>query len=495
MGDEGLKVTSVKSMLWRLVERFAATFISLIVQIVLARLLSPNDYGSLALIVVFINIATLFVQSGLGDALVQSKEDCDLDHDTVLWVSITVAAAIFVVLFFIAPFVGRFYESETLVWPLRVLAAGLFLNALGSVQTAVARRNYLFKQMAACAVISSMMSGAVGIMLAVLGFGLWALVAQSIVGQVISCALMLALVPWRPHLRFDGPRAVSLFSFGWKLLIANLVEVTYQGAYDLVVGKVFSTSSLGFFNQGKKVPGTIGQTIEGVISSVMLVTFSRLQDDVALLKRAVRRSIKMATFFYAPSMACLACVASPLICILLSDKWLPAVPYLQVFCVYYSLWPIHTLNLHAMNAMGRSDLYLILELIKVPIGVVLLALAILLFQDPLAIAWGSALHGLLCTIVNAYPNKRLLDYSYREQMEDCAPNYGAALAAAIPASAIASFDFPSAVMLIAQISTYLVVFYSVITLAKIEGLSYFKETLGEVFSSRHHDVSADSRLR
>lgn len=419
-----LKSSVITSLVWKFLERIGTQGVQFLVAIVLARLLDPADFGLIALVTVFVAIANVFVQSGLNTALIQKKNADDLDFSTVFYTSLCVAMFLYGVLFVCAPLIADFYNGQTKLIPVvRVLGLMLLLGAVSSVQEAYVARNMMFKKLFYRSVGAIIPSGIFGIILAYLGFGIWALVGQQLMNSGLMCIIMWFTVKWRPQLAFSFARFKGLFSFGWKLLCSALLDTVYRNIRDLVIGKLFTPADLGFYNRGDQFPKIIIGNINASIQSVLLPSLSTVQDDKPRLKSLARRSIKTSAFLILPMMADLAAVAKPLTLVLLGEKWLPAVPFIQICCFSYAFWPIHTTNLSAINAMGRSDVFLKLEVIKKCYGLAVLTLTIWLFRSPIGIAMSAAITAPLGSFVNAYPNKKFLNYGFCEQMKDFLPSF------------------------------------------------------------------------
>lgn len=423
-----LKSSVITSLIWKFLERIGTQGVQFVVAIVLARLLAPADFGLIALVTVFVAIANVFVQSGLNTALIQKKNADNLDFSTVFYASLAIAVLLYGVLFVCAPLIADFYNGQTKLIPVvRVLGLMLLLGAVSSVQEAYVARNMMFKKLFYRSVGAIIPSGIFGVTLAYLGFGIWALVGQQLMNSSLMCIIMLFTVKWRPQLLFSFARFKGLFSFGWKLLCSALLDTSYRNIRDLVIGKLFSPADLGFYNRGSQFPQIIITNINLSIQSVLLPSLSTVQDDKPRLKSLARRSIKTSAFLILPMMAGLAAVAKPLTLVLLGEKWLPAVPFIQICCFSYAFWPIHTTNLSAINAVGRSDVFLKLEIIKKSYGLAVLVLAIWLFRSPIGIAMSAAVTAPLGSFVNAYPNKKLLNYGFGEQMKDFLPSFALAV--------------------------------------------------------------------
>ena len=412
-----------KALIWKLLERFGVQGAQFILQIILARILSPEHYGVLAIMIIFTSLANVFIQTGFNTALIQNKDVTEEDYSSVFWVTLGVAGLLYIVLFFTAPLIADFYSMPELVSPFRVLALMLFPGALNSVQLAKVSREMDFRQVFIGNVGAIIIAGVAGIAIALLGGGLWALVAQTMLNVFIATIVMQFTSKLKLQFKINFKRIRLLFAYGWKLLVSGLIDTLYQDLQALVVGKKYDSATLGFFNRGKQFPQFLMNSINGAVQSVMLPVMSEKQDDKANLKAIMRNSMTLSAYIIFPMMAGLAGVAEPLIKVLLTDKWLFAVPYMQIYCFSFAFYPIHTCNLQAINAIGRSDIFLKLEIIKKSYGLIALVIAVVFFQSPIAIALTSAITTFISFFVNAYPNKRLIGYSYRELAEDLVPSF------------------------------------------------------------------------
>ncbi|MFW6015999.1 MAG: lipopolysaccharide biosynthesis protein, partial [bacterium] len=372
MKNEVNKSKVLSSLFWKFMERGGTQGIQFIIQLVLARLLLPEDYGLVALVTIFITIARVFVQSGFNTALIQKKDADEVDFSSVLYLSIFVAGILYIILFFTAPFIAEFYRNPQLISILRVLSITLFFGAFNSIQNAFVAKYMIFKKLFYSSLGSIFISGTLGIIAAYAGWGVWALVLQQLVNKISISIILWFTVEWRPVLAFSFKKVKGLFSFGSKLLVSSLLNTLYQDLRSLIIGRIYAPAMLGFYNRGKQFPSLIINNINGSIQSVMLPALSSHQDNRNRVKNMVRRSIVTSSYIVLPAMVGLAVVAEPLVKIILTDKWLPAVPFLQIFCVSSALMPIHTANLQAINALGRSDIFLKLEVIKKITGLIIL---------------------------------------------------------------------------------------------------------------------------
>ena len=452
----------IKGLSWKLFERLGVQGIQFVLQVVLARILDPEHYGVLSVMIIFTTLANVFIQSGFNTALIQGKDVTEEDYSSVFWISLGIAAVLYAVIFLAAPYIGDFYKMQDLALPLRVMALMLFPGALNSVQLAKVSRDLDFRQVFYSNIGGILIAGVAGIVIAVLGGGLWALVAQTLLNITAACIVMLFTVSWKPRLVCNLRRVAKLFAFGWKLLASSLLDTLYQDLSSLVIGKRYDIGTLGFYHRGKQFPNVLITAINGTVQSVMLPVMSAEQEDRTKVKELMRTSMTMSAYLVFPMMAGLAAVSEPLVCLLLTEKWLPCVPYMQVCCFTLAFYPVHTCNLQALNAIGRSDLFLKLELIKKSYGIVVLAVAVFCFDTPLAIAMTGLVTTWIGWFVNAYPNKALIGYSYREQMMDLLPVLLMALgmcgAVLLVGSSCAALGFLPFTILMAELATGVAVY-------------------------------------
>lgn len=411
--------TFILSFFWRFAERCGAQIVTLIVSIVLARILSPEDYGRIALITVFTTIMQVFVDSGFGTALIQKKDADDLDFSSVFYFNFVVCVILYAVMFVSAPFIAGFYNDVSLAPIIRVISLTIVISGVKGIQQSYVSRNMLFKRFFYATLGGTIFSAFLGIALAYEGFGVWAIVAQQLSNTTIDTLILWLTVKWRPKKMFSWKRLMGLLSFGWKMLISSLVNVLYNNARSLIIGKLYSSIDLAFYNQGDKFPYLIVNNVNSSIDSVLLPVLSGEQDDEARIRAITRRAIKTSTYIMAPLMVGMSACATQIVELILTDKWLPCVPFLRIFCLTYLFYPIHTANLNAIKAKGRSDLFLRLEIIKSCIGI--LILIITMKYGVIVMAYGMLLSSFISQILNSWPNLKLLNYGYRDQIRDIIP--------------------------------------------------------------------------
>ena len=478
------KQVIISSLFWKFFERCGTQLIQFVLAIVLARVLAPNDFGLVALVMVFIAIANVFVQSGLNTAINQKKDADDLDFSSVFIASLGIAAILYVALFFCSPVIANFYNNETLVPVIRVLSLTLFLGAINSVQLAYISRNMMFKKLFYRSLGAMIPSGILGIFFAMTGFGVWALVIQQLSNILLAIVIMWFTVPWRPRFHFSLSRIKRLFSFGWKLLCSALLETGYNNLTGLIIGKFFSPSSLAFFNRGEHFPSFLVNNINNSIQTVMLPSLAVHQDDRPQMKRLMRRAIKTSSFIIIPLMVGLAVLAQPIVLLLLGEKWLPCVPFVQIYCFIYMFYPIHTSNLSAINAMGRSDIFLKLEILKKIVGLSLLFAGLFYFNSPLGIAYGAGISTLFGAFFNAFPNKKLMDYGYFEQLRDIAPSFLIAIPMALGIKALEFLHLSTLPNLCLQTICGILFYFGLAKALKLESFNYLINTAKEFKNGR-----------
>lgn len=458
-----------QGLFWKLMERFGVQASQFVLQIILARLLDPEHYGVLSMMVIFTTLANVFIQRGFNTALIQNKDVTEEDYSSVFWVTMIIAVFIYILLFISAPFIATFYDMPDLVVPFRALCLVLFPGALNSIQLAKISREMNFKMVFRSNVAAILISGITGIILAFAGAGLWALVTQNFLNVSVACLVMWFTVKWRPRLIFNFERIKVLFRFGWKLLVSGLLDTLFQDLRSLVIGKKYNSGTLGYYNRGKQFPQFIINAINTTVQSVMLPAMSAEQDNKGNLRQMMRNSIILSSYIVFPMMAGLAGIASPLVSLLLTDKWLPCVPYMQIYCFSLAFYPVNSCNLQAINAMGRSDLFLRLEIIKKFYSLAALIIAVIFFDSPIAIAMTGVFTVLASCFINAFPNKKLIDYSYLEQMKDIIPSFVVSIVMLACILLIGLLKLNPLIIIMIQVVIGILVYILVSMLLKIKG--------------------------
>ena len=423
MQTSSVKEKTITGAIWKFLERISAQLISFVVSIILARLLSPDDYGLIALVFVFTTICDKLLICGFSTSLIQKKDSDSVDFSSVLYFSLGAAIILYVLLYFTAPFIATFYskfDRNLLISVIRVFGLSLFLVAFSSVQHAYVSKHMLFKRNFYGALIGIIISGGVGIYLAYEGYGVWSLVVQNLLQTFVVAIILYIIVPWRPVFNFSVERLKILFSYGWKIFVSSIIKVIYNDLRNLVIGKVYTPAELAFYNRGQSLPQLVDTNITGTIDSVLFPAYSKLQDDKSALVNAMRRAVKTSCYVLMPTLALMAAIASPLVSMLLTDKWLPCVPFMQILCLSFMFSPVETENLQSIKAIGRSDVVLKLEILKRSIGVLLLIAAVPIGIQ--AIAWSMLVGNVIAALLNASPNSKLIGYPIYKQLLDILPS-------------------------------------------------------------------------
>lgn len=410
----------VKSLSYKFIEQLLTKGTSLVISIVLARLLDVESFGVLAILTVFTSLCSAIIESGLSTSLIQKKDVDDKDYSTVFYISSILAILLYAVIFLAAPWIASIYEMPMLTMYLRVIGIVLFTTPFNATQLGYVYRNMMFRQLLISTVIASLASGLLGIVLAVRGFGVWALIVQTLSNAIVSVLTLFVQIPWRPRKYFSINRLKQHWKYGWKLLVSSIVDTLYVDIQALVIGKKYSDTDLAYYNRGETYPKTIMTSLNSAVQSVMLPVLSAEQSDTSAIKGIMRKSVSISSFVLFPIMAGFAGIADSFVSIVLTDKWLPCVPFLQLACITYAVRPVNSCNLQAIKAIGRSDIFLKLTLIKKFIGIGIIFITAFCFNTPLAIAIGVAVFSPIELIINAFPNRKLVGYSLVEQVKDIA---------------------------------------------------------------------------
>lgn len=407
------------SFFWKFIERSGNQVAGFIVTLVLARILNPSDYGLVALIMVFTSISSTFVQGGFNTALIQTKHVSKSDYSSVMWFSLGIAAILYLILFLTAPIVAEFYHLKKITIIMRTLAFILFPSALNSVQVAHVTRDLQFKPLSIANLISMFVSSFIGIGLAYHGAGAWALVIQQLLAQTTVCISLFFLTRWFPNGTFSWESIRRLIPFGSKVLASDFMVSIFLNVRTLIIGRMYSAASLGFFNRGKSVPQTIMESIDGTVQSVLLPIYSKKQDEKSNVVSMIGSTIRMISFITFPMSFGMACIATPLISVLLTSKWLACVPYLQIFAIGYIFNPPQTAASTAYNALGKSSYSLTIEVIRKITELILLLISMQF--GVMAIALSTIANGIIGTVATMIMNAKKLNYSMSRQLSDVLP--------------------------------------------------------------------------
>jgi len=468
----------ITSFIWKFLEKGGSQIIQFVVSIILARMLTPSDYGIIALITVFINLANAFVQSGFGAALIQDKDAGDLEFSTIFYFSIFAAFIFYIILFFAAIPISFFYNTPILVKVIRILGITLLFNSIFCIQSAYISKKLNFKKLFYASTITMILSGAIGIFMAYKGFGIWALVGQNLSYSFLIFFVCFIIVEWKPKLLFSFSKLKKLYSYSWKILASNLIGTFCNNLQSLIIGKSYNTTKLGLYNRGQNFPQIISNTLDNSIQTVLFPTFSSRNDDLAYIKDKMRKSISLSAYILLPCIFGMAAVAKPMVYTLLSEKWKDCIIFLQIACIGYAFLPIQTANLTAINAVGRSDIFMKLEIIKRSLTILMLIACVPFGIYALCI--GQAGCNILFSFINAFPNKKLLNYHYHEQLEDLLPSLIMSL---LMATTIFVFNkiiiFSSLLQLMTDIVVGIFIYIILSVVLRNKSFSYLFETINK----------------
>lgn len=478
MDEDNLKSTVITSLFWKFLQTCGTSGVAFIISIILARLLLPEDFGIIALITVFIAVSNIFIQSGFSTALIQNKDVTDVDYSSVFFVTLGIATLMYAILFIASPLVAVFYNQPIITPVLRVLGLSLFFGAVNSIQYAIVARGFLFKKYFVCSFFATLISGIIGVIIAYLGYGVWALVAQQLISIISLCIIMLLVVRWRPKLKFSLVRIKALFSYGWKVMISGFIVTLYHNMTVMIVGKLYPADMVGYYSKGREYPNLLVPMLTQTIQSVLFPAFSKSQDNPVLLKQIMHRSLTTSTFIIFPAMFGLLAVAEPAITILLTEKWLMCVPFLQIFCLYFMSYPIQAVNNQALLGVGKSGTYFKLEMIIIAIAVVLLVISISF--GIYAVAVSVFIASLFATYLYAFPAKKLFNYSFWEQCKDMLPTFILSVVMAVIVSCISLLNLSPLVTLIIQMIVGISIYFGMAWILKLEVFTYIINSIKEI---------------
>ena len=483
MADESLKNKTVKGASWSFIDSIAGQGITFLVGLVLANLLTPEEYGLIGIITIFIAVFNSIVDSGFSNALIRKNDAKDIDYNTVFFSNLVISIILFVVLFLCAPFISKFFNQPQLIPLLRVMGSIVIINAFAIIQRTIFVKRVDFKTQTKVSLISSITSGIVGIGMAISGCGVWSLVGQQISRQFLNSLFLWIYSNWYPKLQFSFNSFKDLFNFGWKLLVSGLIDTVWREIYQVVIGKCYAPATLGQYTRAQQFASICSSNLTTVVQRVSFPVLSSVQDDKERLKSGYKRIIKVTMLLTFSLMLGLAAVAKPMILVLIGEEWLPCVPFLQIICLQMMLYPLHSLNLNMLQVQGRSDLFLKLEIIKKIIAIGPLLLGI--FVDIYWMLGGSVVIGFISYYLNAYYSGPFLNYSIKEQVKDILPGFGIAVAMAVPVFAMSFIPMNPYLLLFLQIMVGAVL---TIGLCETIKLSEYFELKGVAISLLHKAI-------
>ena len=478
---DNLKQKTISGFFFKLMERGASQLVSFAVQIILARILVPEEFGTVALLNVMMLVLSVFVTYGFGNSLIVNKDSDNLDFSTCLYFGIGLSFVTYFIVYFLSTYISVFfYDNEELGILIKVMSLYLPIAAVNTVQQAFIAKNMQFRLSFYATFVGTVLSGIVGITMAYSGFGVWALIAQYLSNSLFGTITLWFLSKWRPILAFSFQRLKKIYDYGWKILAVGLVDTLFGQIQSLVIAKKYSRSDLAYYNRGTSFPGFGMAFIEPTISEVLFPALSSCNDDQVMMKAVTRRVIKSSTFIVCGIMCLLAAIAKPLVITLLTEKWLDCVVFFQIGCMGNLFRPLQVINTCVIRASGRSGLLLKLDLLKKGIGIVLLFTS--MKYGVIAIAWSLFLTNFISTIINIYPNRDILKYGYLEQIKDVIGIIFMGLTMFVIIWLVTFISINSFTMLLIQLVLGCLLYCFLARIFKLESYIYMKEIGIEMYN-------------
>lgn len=484
MSQESLKDKTVKGVGWSTVDNVAQYAVTFVVGVVLARLLSPDDYGLIGIIAIFTTVCTAIINGGFSTALIRKNDCTDDDYNTAFIVNLGLSLLLYAVIFFCSPLIARFFEKPALVALTRVSSFTMIIGALGIVQQTRLTKRIDFKTQTKISLISAITSGLIGIGMAVAGCGVWSLVFQGLSSQLLRTILLWVYNKWVPKLKFSTNSFNNLFGFGWKMMLSGVLDSVWKELYQLVVGKYYSAATLGQYTRAKQFSTLFSSNLTNVIQRVTYPVLSNIQDEKERMVAAYRRIIKLTMFITFTCMFALGAVSEPLLYCLIGEKWHEAATYLPLICLVGSFYPLHAINLNMLQVQGRSDLFLFLEIIKKIIGLAPLAVGIFVGIFPML--YTSVITCIISYFLNSYFPGKMLGYTSWKQLKDIAPSFFIALTMAVIVYSLKYLPLSNWVILPVQIMVGVAVFLGLCKLTKIKEYDEAKELVMPILNKIKH---------
>lgn len=471
-----LKQRTISGMIWSGIGRIGTVSILFVSNLVLAHLLMPDDFGCIGMLYVFIAISGVFVSGGLGQALIQKKEPTHTDYTTVFYWNLSTAVFFYLILFFCAPAIARFYDIPLLRDVLRVQSLVLLIQSFSFVQVTQLQRDLRFKSLSTRNIAAALAGMVVAIVMAVLGFGVWSLVASAIVSAIVNVLLLWRMSSWRPTLTFSLQSLKSLFSFGGLMLLSSLVETLYTNIQSFVIGKCYSAKDLGFFTQAKKLEEVPTTSLSAVVNEVSFPVFSALQDDREQLVHGLRKNVKAVTYLNFPMMALLIVIAHPIITLLYGAKWDVSASYFRIIALSGMIYTLNTLNTNAIKSIGKSKIYFFIQLAKRVIGIALIVSCVRF--GIMGLLWAVAAAGYICFFINAFVNGKLIGYGILSQIKDIGVCYLLSILIGAATFFVGNaLPLPPYPVMFIQIVLYTLLYWLFSVLLRLDGYNTYKEII------------------
>lgn len=475
---DNLKDKTVNGMFWSFLQKISSQFISFFITVILARILTPEDYGIVALASLFLVLMSVFSDGGLGQALIQKKNADEKDYNTLFTTQLVFASILYVVIFFLSPYIASLFNTkdpELFTSLLRVMALTMPLGALAGVQNSVVTRRLMYRWYFYANIASLAVSASVGIYMAYSGYGAWALVGQSISSTITSTIVIFILLDWHPKPLFYRDRFKPLFQEGVKFMGTSLVGTFFSQLISYIMGLRYSPADLAYYNRGGGIPGILTSNIDGTIQGVLFPVMAKIQDDISAVRRALSRAIRTSTFILFPMLFGTSAIADKLVILIFTEKWAPCIPFMRLICICNVIAVMAGVNIQALRATGHIGKVFKLEWIKKPLLV--LVLLCTMFISPMAIIIGMLCMNIFTYFVNSYPNKKILNYSYKDQLMDVAPNFLMAAFMSICVYIIGLINIEIKLLLVIQILSGITIYMVLSLISKNDSLFYLYDYL------------------
>lgn len=467
---------------WKFAERMSSQGVSFIISIVLARILMPEQYGVIAMIQVFIAIANVFVTSGFTASLIQKKDADELDFSTIFYCTLSTSIVMYAILFFSAPLIASFYKMPELTILTRVFGLSLIITSYQTVQQAYVSRHMIFRKNFYATTVATVLSGIIGVIMAYKGFGVWALVAQTLLSIAFNTLTLMAIVPWKPKLIFSWDRARSLMSYGSKILASTLVNTIYKEFNQLIIGKFYTASDLALYNRGRHMPHLVVTNMDTTIRSVLFPAMSNYSDDAERIKSMLRRGIRTGSYISFFCLTLLAVCSKPIVLILLTEKWAACIPYMQIYCLSQMFMMMSGYNLQALKALGKSDEVLKLEVFKKPVFIIVIFIAASISVK--AVVWATVVNSIYALAMNLGPTRRNFDYTLKQQIMDLLPASVLCLLVYAAALPLTYLDLNNFLMLFLQVIVAAAVYIGASILFKVDSFYYCRNMIKDIFNKK-----------
>lgn len=477
MDSSQLKKSAFTGMIWKLAERVGAQVVTLLISIILARLLTPDDYSVVGVVNIFFAFCNVFIVGGFNTALIQKKDADKQDYSSVLWVSLGISAVLYIAVFICSPWIAQVYEKPLLSPIFRVMGITLIIDAVKAVVYAYVSNQLQFKKFFFATLIGTLGSAVVGIVMAYMGMGPWALVGQKMFSSVADAFVLTVASKFRVQLKISMARVKRLFSYGWKIFASTLINTAYDQLNPLIIGLRFSPVDLSYYSKGQSFPLALNYTLDGTLTSVLFPVMSKVQDEKETVLAYTRKFMRTASYVVFPAMIGFLAVSDSFVQVLLTDKWMPASIYIKIFCITYMFNIIQNGNLQTIRAIGRSDIILKLEIIKKASYFLVTTIAVIVAKSPEWLAVATIFNTVIATIVNTTPNRKLINYKRRDQFMDILPNLAISVVMGVAVFAVNYLAIMPMLKIVIQLVIGVVVYIALSVMTRNQNFYYLGKML------------------